>query len=226
MQKKKLIVFDIDDTLTKSENQHQQAYMEAMRYFGITEIDQNWKGYAHVTDSYILKVNYERQFSRKFELSFISDFEKEMTKRFQKSPETKAILGAETTVNHILTETEYAICFATGSLWEPAMLKLAQAGINFVPELVVASNTIFERENIVKAAIEKAKEYYNVEKFNEVISFGDGLWDVTTARNLEVHFVGIGDKNKADFDREKVKCQLKDWTTFNIQNIEKQLGIN
>lgn len=226
MQKKKLIVFDIDDTLTKSEHQHQQAYMEAMHYFGITEVDQNWKGYAHVTDSYILKINYERQFGREFDLALISDFEREMTKRFQKLPETKAITGAVETVHHILAETEYAVCFATGSLWEPALLKLAQAGINFVPELVVASNTIFERENIVRAAIEKAKQYYNITDYEQIISFGDGLWDVTTARNLGIHFVGIGEKNKADFDREKVQCQLKDWTTFDIQNIEKQLEIN
>ena len=34
-----LIVFDIDDTLTKSEVQHQHAYVETMNYFGIKKIN-------------------------------------------------------------------------------------------------------------------------------------------------------------------------------------------
>ena len=59
MQKKNLIVFDIDDTLTKSEDQHQTAYVSTMHHFGITNINQNWKTYLHHTDSYILKENYE-----------------------------------------------------------------------------------------------------------------------------------------------------------------------
>ena len=33
-----LIVFDIDDTLAKSEYQHQLAYVNAMKEFGITEL--------------------------------------------------------------------------------------------------------------------------------------------------------------------------------------------
>ena len=56
-----LIVFDIDDTLTKSEVQHQHAYIEAMKHFGINNINQNWTDYKHMTDSFILKENFERK---------------------------------------------------------------------------------------------------------------------------------------------------------------------
>ena len=57
-----LIVFDIDDTLTKSEYQHQLAYVNTMKEFGITDINENWREYTHHTDSYILKKNYENNF--------------------------------------------------------------------------------------------------------------------------------------------------------------------
>ena len=74
MVKKNLIVFDIDDTLTKSETQHQTAYVNAMMHFGMTEINQDWKSYQNVTDSYILKEVYELNFQKSFELENDSRF--------------------------------------------------------------------------------------------------------------------------------------------------------
>ena len=74
-----LIVFDIDDTLTKSEDQHQFAFVNTMKEFGISKINQNWKDYEHHTDSFILKENYENNLDEKFDFPFIPNFEKKMT---------------------------------------------------------------------------------------------------------------------------------------------------
>jgi phosphoglycolate phosphatase-like HAD superfamily hydrolase len=46
-------------------------------------------------------------------------------------------------------------------------------------------------------AIENAKELYNINQFERIISVGDGLWDLTTAVRLGVEFIGIGNSNKA-----------------------------
>lgn len=78
LHKMNLIVFDIDDTLTKSECQHQLAYVNALKEIGITEINQNWKDYQHHTDSYILIVNYENNFADKFDWNLINNFENEL----------------------------------------------------------------------------------------------------------------------------------------------------
>lgn len=225
MQKKKLIVFDIDDTLTKSENQHQKAYVDTMKAFGVKEVDQNWKSYTHHTDSYILKKNYERNFSKPFDLSLISDFESEMTRIIKTLPETQEIHGAAKAVRFFMDETVYGVCFATGSLLEPAYVKLAQSEIPFIPKLVVGSNDFYEREQIVKSAIENAKDFYKVDIFEDIISVGDGIWDLKTARNLNIHFIGILDKNLADFQKENIKCHIKDWQNFDLHKIETQLGI-
>lgn len=225
MQKKKLIVFDIDDTLTKSEDQHQTAYVDTMRYFGINDIDQNWKEYLHHTDSYILKENYERNFSKPFDVSFIPDFEEEMSKTFHNLPSSKEINGAQDIVRFFMDETAYAVCFATGSLWKPALIKLAQAMIPFLPQLVVGSNHFFSREEIVKKAIERAKDYYKVDIFEDIIAVGDGIWDLRTAKNLGIHFIGILNKNLEDFHKENIKSHSKDWQNFNLQKVETALGI-
>ncbi len=42
-----------------------------MKDFGITKVNQNWKSYQNVTDSYILNENYEANFNKDFSFSFI-----------------------------------------------------------------------------------------------------------------------------------------------------------
>ncbi|WGH75004.1 HAD family hydrolase [Tenacibaculum tangerinum] len=225
MKKENLIVFDIDDTLTKSEHQHQKAYVQAMKSFGITKINQDWKSYKNMTDSYILKKNYETNFKKKFSFSFIPAFEEKMTTFLREMPKTKEINGARNSVDFFMKETDYAICFATGSLLQPALLKLEQAGINFVPNLVETSNNLFTREEIVHAAIQKAKSYFQVKEFKNIISVGDGIWDARTAKNLGVHFLGIGNKNVSDFKEEGIQSHIEDWTKFNFEKVKKELEI-
>ena len=226
MNKKNLIVFDIDDTLTKSESQHLNAYMNTMIHFGITKINQDWQSYLNVTDSYILKENYETNLKKEFHFSFIPEFEKKMTVSILNLPKSKEIKGATAIVDFFMKETNYAICFATGSLLQPAFIKLEQANINFVPELVEASNTFFTREEIVKSAIEKARKYFNINKFENIISVGDGIWDLKTAKNLDIHFLGIGDKNLADFQKENSKSHITDWLNFDFNKIKTELRIH
>lgn len=115
-----LIVFDIDDTLTKSEYQHQLAYVNTMKEFEITKINQNWKEYKHHTDSYILKENYEKNLSEKFDFSFIESFENRMTELILSLKKVTEINGAKSIIDFFIDNTDYAISFATGSLLKPA----------------------------------------------------------------------------------------------------------
>lgn len=220
-----LIVFDIDDTLTKSEYQHTSAYVNAMKAFGITEINQNWSTYKHHTDSYILSKNYENNLDSKFEFSFIPSFENRMTDLMLSLNKVSEIKGAKSMMTHITTQTNYAVAFATGSLLKPAIIKLQQAEIVFDEKLVVGSNEIFTREGIVQKAIDQAKEFYHVNSFENIISVGDGIWDLNTAQNLELHFLGIGLKNYGDFEKAGIKAHIKDWDDFDLSQIEQIFGI-
>ena len=185
-----LIVFDIDDTLTKSEYQHQSAYVDTMREFGITEINQNWKAYKHHTDSYILKENFENNHAKKFEFSQIPSFEDRMTEQMLSLKKVSEIKGAKHVVDYFFDRDDYAVAFATGSLLKPAFLKLNQTKIKYSKELVVGSNTIYTREEIVKEAIKRAQHVHDIDRFHTIIAVGDGLWDLKTARNLGLHFIG------------------------------------
>lgn len=223
LHKMNLIVFDIDDTLTKSEYQHQLAYVNAMKKIGITEINQNWKEYQHHTDSYILKVNYENNFADKFDWNLINNFENRMTEIMLTLEPVKEINGAKQFVDFLRVEKKYALAFATGSLLRPALLKLEQAKIWHDKSLVASSNQFYEREQVVTDAIEKAKQYYSVEKFENIISTGDGIWDLKTAKNLNVKFIGVGLKNYNDFIKENIEVHTEDWGNFDFETAENKL---
>ncbi|CAL2102189.1 HAD family hydrolase [Tenacibaculum sp. 190130A14a] len=225
MRKKNLIVFDIDDTLTKSENQHQTAFVEAMLGIGITEINKDWKSYKNMTDSYILKKNFERNFHKEFNFSAMPQFEEKMTAHLCSLPETEEIAGAGAIINFFMKETDYAICFATGSLLEPALIKLQQAKINFIPDVIETASSFYTREEIVTSAITKASNYFGVENFENIISVGDGIWDLRTAKNLNLHFLGIRNKNLSDFKEEGIKSHIEDWSSFDFKKVQTELGI-
>ena len=220
-----LIVFDIDDTLTNSEYQHQLAYVNTMIEFGITEINQNWRAYKHHTDSYILKKNYENNFYEKFDISFIEGFENRMTEIILSLEKVSEIKGAKSVIDCLNGRADYAVALSTGSLLKPALIKLNQSGIKHNKELVVGSNGIYEREGIVEEAIKRARDFNQVKLFDNIIAVGDGIWDLKTAQNLGLHFIGIGMKNYADFAKENVKVHIENWSGFDLNQTEQKLGI-
>ncbi|MGB0891237.1 MAG: hypothetical protein ACPGUU_02715, partial [Flavobacteriaceae bacterium] len=61
--------------------------------------------------------------------------------------------------------------------------------------------------------------------FKNIISVGDGIWDLKTARNLGVHFLGIRDKNLQDFKQENIKSHITDWANFDFKKIQTELEI-
>jgi phosphoglycolate phosphatase-like HAD superfamily hydrolase len=213
MKKENLLVFDIDGTLLDSENIHQTGFVNALQAIGVAHVNTDWESYEHLTDSFIAKVNYERAMNRAFSKQLLLDFEAEFLKEINDAKVTE-ILGANTFLQEIITHTNYAVCFATGSMLMPARLKLNRARITYDQALLEASNNYFTREDIVKSAIVKAKNYFNVHQFQRIISIGDGVWDVKTAHNLGVEFIGIGADNKEKLKIVGAKYHFADFTEF------------
>jgi len=222
----KLLIFDIDDTLCQSESQHQEAFVDAMRKMQIHDIDQDWGSYAHHTDSFILKKNYEANLGKDFSLDLIHSFELEMTELMLGLSPVQEISGALEFLEQVRKSPEYAMAFATGSLLKPALIKLRQAKLPFLEDLVVGSNQHYSREEIIKSAIDRARAHYSVNRFQSIISFGDGIWDLRAAQKLDLHFVGIGPKNASDFREAKLDFHIKDWTDLNLQQLDLNLRLN
>lgn len=213
MKKENLLVFDIDGTLLDSENVHQTGFVNALHSIGVEYVNTDWETYTHLTDSFIAKENYERDVNRAFSAHLLHQFEVAFLQEIKDCQVTE-IAGANAFLQHILRKTNYAVCFATGSMLLPAQLKLNRAEIIYDQSLLEASNNYFTREEIVNAAIAKAQNYFNTTSFKRIISLGDGIWDVKTANNLGIEFIGIGSENQEKLKNVGAKYHFPDFTAF------------
>ncbi|WP_333968225.1 HAD family hydrolase [Aquimarina algiphila] len=188
-------MFDIDGTLTDSVPMYLISVTKSLMALGISDIDTDYNNYKHHTDSYALRYNYERNFRKKPPKSLLGDFEEHLIDQMKRFDPVHEIEGAMTLIQ-FFRDNEIPFCFATGALPKPAIMKLDQCGIWYDTSLLATSKTHESREGFVMDAIERAKTFYSKEQFDTIISVGDGLWDLKTAQNLSLDFVGIGDKNK------------------------------
>jgi len=215
LKKNKLIVFDIDGTLTDSVKQHQQAFRETLFEIGVDEINSSLNAFKHHTDSFIAKEIYESNRKTTFSKEKHSLFESGLTEKIcnQKFEE---IAGAKQLIDQLKKETSFAVCFATGSLRRAAEHKLNSIGITFEKWQLVASDNTYEREKIVEQAIKNSAEYWNIPIFERIIAVGDGLWDLVTAKNLGIEFIGVGIANEQILTEKGAKIVCKDLTEFKI----------
>jgi beta-phosphoglucomutase-like phosphatase (HAD superfamily) len=216
--KKNLIVFDIDGTLTDSVAHHQTAFVAALQQMNVQQINTDFKIYKHHTDSHIAKVIYELDRKKIFGMQQLELFEDLLWSQIN-TVNLKEIRGAMRTVNLLEQTTDFGVCYATGSLRKPATYKLNTIGLNFEPAQLVASNEIETREEIVLAAIEQAKDHYQQNSFERIISIGDGLWDLKTAQNLGLEFIGIGLVHKEVLIAQGMTLHFEDWSTFTVQHL-------
>jgi len=216
VKKQNLIVFDIDGTLTDSVKIHQKAFTEMLYEIGVSSINSEFKTFKHHTDSFIAKEIYETDKGDIFSRSKKNEFEKGLTQKVSAN-KIEEIKGAHELITFLEKNTEFGICYATGSLLRPAKHKLKSIKIDFNEELLIASDEIYSREEIVSTAIDRAKKFYNVEQFERIISVGDGLWDLLTAKNLNLEFIGVGLKNKKILINNGAKLVLNDLREFEIK---------
>ncbi len=168
---------------------------KSLQTLGIKDIDTDYNNYKHHTDSYALRYNYERNFKEDFPSNLLDDFETNLVHQMGKFDPVKEIRGAKSLLE-VFRDHQISFCFATGALPKPAMIKLEQCDLWYNESILATSKTHESREGFVLDAIERAKAFYNKDRFDQIISVGDGVWDLKTAQNLSLDFVGIGVRNK------------------------------
>jgi phosphoglycolate phosphatase-like HAD superfamily hydrolase len=213
LKKNKLIIFDIDGTLADSVEQHQKAFTESLLEIGVNTINTEFNLFKHHTDSFIAKEIYELDQQHPFSVEKFNQFEKALTKKIT-TQQFEEISGAKELLEKLKDAPNMLYSFATGSLRKAAEHKLNSVGINFESWQLVASDHIYEREKILEKVIKNSCERYKIKKFESIISVGDGIWDLITANNLDIEFVGVGLKNKQILLEKGAKIVYKDLSEF------------
>lgn len=208
---KKLIIFDIDGTLTDSVILYHKTIIKCMHLMGIKKVDTNFSEYKYHTDSYGLKWNYENNFSLPYKHELLKKLEDLLFEELKRNEPVSEIKGAKNCVKELL-DAGFAIAFATGSLLKPAKLKLDQCDIWYEDHLIATSEMSFDRETFVLHAIENAKKFFKVDGFDTIYSVGDGRWDLETSVKLGLKFIGVGIAHKEELISRGCSVHFDDLT--------------
>ena len=193
-----LAIFDIDGTLTKTDHVDDICFVRALAdAHSITEINTDWAGYPHTTDSAITYHIFQEKFNRapeeaellKFKSCFVSLLQ---DYRVKDSSLFAEVAGASLMLQRLSQESKWRVAIASGGWRVSATLKLKTAAIEVNDFPAAFADDGLSREDILQAAELKAQVLYQQSHFDRVVSVGDGLWDVRTARNLKFPFLGIG----------------------------------
>lgn len=189
-----LVMFDIDGTLVRSYDAHDEFFLRAVsEVLGVTAAP-NWEEYQHVTDAGILDEiindhvgSVDRaQAHRGVRMRYI-----ELTRQLLESDDfvLKEVDGAGSFLRLLQTEESVCIAIATGGWAETAMLKLAAVGIDTQGIAFASSSDAGSRTEIMELAEQRAGSGV---VFSRKTYFGDGVWDRVAASDLSYDFVAVG----------------------------------
>lgn len=190
------IIFDIDGTLADTKAVDDKCFIQAfLETFNIDLGQQDWAVLQNVTDwgitEEIIQTNHNRLPSTsEYQQMKSCLFEKLATTLEKDNSQFQAVDGAIAFFDFLKNETDHPVGIATGAWEQSALIKLRGIGLNH--KNIPFSNSDFfkSREDILKHAIRQTREKHP-DSTNDILYFGDGLWDYTTCKNLDIRFIGI-----------------------------------
>lgn len=188
----RLVLFDIDGTLTATSRVDNACFGRAFeRTFHRAIPTTDWNAYTHVTDIGILRELLEEDGSVPLSNEAIDAFERSYTEELkaaflQEPAEFREVPGARRMLRRVTETADTAAVLATGGMRRTALFKLSRIGVEGASMAGAFANDGVSRADIVRTAIQRTEV-----RPDDVVYVGDGLWDLRTAAELGIRFIGI-----------------------------------
>jgi phosphoglycolate phosphatase-like HAD superfamily hydrolase len=195
-----LVIFDIDGTLTLTNEVDSHCYVRAIFEFLGVAIDDDWSHYRHVTDSGIARELFGRHRRCLEDLNEVRNrFVALLEASLNANPEgCRQVVGADNLLDQLRGMPDVTLGLATGGWAASALVKLRHAGLNIDGLAFASADDAEARTEIMAICLQRAAHSASVHPFDEVTYIGDGLWDAIAADALGWRFIGIGDGPHAE----------------------------
>lgn len=192
----RLLMFDIDGTLTATNDVDTRCYVQTMSEYLGCEIDDDWNHYQHVTDLGIASELLRKHDRPLTDIPILRKrFVRLIERELQSSPGCcREIAGAAKMLARLRELLGVSVGLATGGWSGSAWAKLKSAGIDVAGLPVTAADDAEPRTDIMLQCRALAAQQTDI---TETIYVGDGLWDAQAAKDLGWGFVGIGSGERA-----------------------------
>jgi phosphoglycolate phosphatase-like HAD superfamily hydrolase len=198
-----LIVFDFDGTLARTTGVDGECFIQAFdEALNLRDFSTAWMDYEHVTDEGVTRQIFLERFGRHphdEERNRLIDRLLDLFNSRCAADQLQfcEVPGAGSLVAQLRAEG-WAVALATGAWRRSVEFKIQRARlpITDIPSAFAEDGP--SRESIVLTAVERASTYYRQRQFERIVSVGDALWDVRTARKLGLPFLGIAEAKRAD----------------------------
>lgn len=214
----KLVVFDIDGTLTQGTSHFETCFLRAVRLeFGVDGLSPRLRDYPLASDSGILRHILISRLGREVSPVHLDRFKaRYLDLLVAQMTEAREVAGARVAMDRLGAEAGWKLALATGNWHDAGRAKMKASGLDGASLPLAGAEDAESREAILRTAILRAQVQYGQERFERVVYVGDGPWDVEAARELEIPFVGLEGKYGAELRRMGASHVLPDFSDFDL----------
>ena len=191
-----LAIFDIDGTLTRPYSCEDPSFLRGLELaFGFRDVDPDWNGYPHVTDTGIVSHLCETRWGRPPTPAEMGVFRDHYSREFAALATTDdglEVPGAAEFFLSLRERSDWCVAIATGNCHRMATLKLERGRIPHRDVPMATADDAVSRADLLRLATVRSRSHYHVTQFDHVVSIGDAPWDLRTARELGVAFLALG----------------------------------
>ena len=214
-----LVTFDLDGTLADSEAFDGELYVEVVHSVLGVEIEADWTGYRHQTDSGILNEIIDRSEPCADRSSLHSAVRRHFTDQVHDYVAARGgvipeIPGALQFVSRLMKHPGVRVAVATGGWKETALIKLRAIGLDPLRLPLASSSDAMSKVDIMRIAERRALLNDNAKRKTY---FGDSRYDKEASRELGYDFIAIG---------ENVHHHLQYPSFLDAESILDDLGLN
>lgn len=218
---KNLVIFDIDGTLTKTTQVDDQCFVQSfVDELGIADLDTNWSRYPTVCDSGITQHIFRTHLGRMPSATELARLQRRFVSLLEHAYEREPQLfvevpGAGVALQSLRQQPDWAVAIATGGWQASALFKLSKAGIAVDGLPAAFADHGVTKEVILAATLVMARHTYQQQHFPRIVYIGDGVWDIRTARQLNLDFVGVASgEHETALRAEGARAIIQDFTEY------------